>query len=116
MPAAATAKLPRRFSGLSRWCIRMARRPSVRGLDGASAFDGDYVDYHRFVVTDFKIDNTRSIHEDTLHLSHSVHADDDNVVCPTLSLVMTSSAELQRWGPWTPPPASSAGPAQVSVH
>jgi len=33
------------------------------------------VDYYRFVVTEFHVARTRSLHEDELYLSHSVHVD-----------------------------------------
>ena len=44
------------------------------------------MDYYRFVVTNFKIDHTRSIHNDTLHLTHTVHVDGDMVAFNTLAL------------------------------
>jgi len=44
------------------------------------------MDFYRFVVTNFKIDNTRSIHNDTLHLTHTVHVDGDMVAFNTLAL------------------------------
>jgi hypothetical protein len=33
------------------------------------------MDYYRFIVTQFHVANTRSLHEDELYLSHSVHVD-----------------------------------------
>ena len=47
---------------------------------------GTTVDFYRFMVTNFKIDNTRSLHEDTLYLSHTVHVDDDIVTSNVLKL------------------------------
>lgn len=44
------------------------------------------MDYYRFVVTNFKIDQTRSIHEDTLQLGHSVHVDNDVVASNVVKL------------------------------
>ena len=44
------------------------------------------MDFYRFVVTNFKIDHTRSIHNDTLHLSHTVHVNDDIVASNVLKL------------------------------
>ena len=37
------------------------------------------MDFYRFVVTDFQVLHTRAKHEDTLWLSHTVHADGDLV-------------------------------------
>jgi hypothetical protein len=44
------------------------------------------MDFYRFVVTNFKIDATRAIHNDTLHLTHTVHVDGDMVALNALAL------------------------------
>jgi hypothetical protein len=44
------------------------------------------MDFYRFVVTDFKIDDTRALHNDTLHLTHTVHVDGDLVAYNPLAL------------------------------
>jgi hypothetical protein len=44
------------------------------------------MDYYRFVVTSFEIAHTRSIHDDTLQLAHSVHVDDDVVASNVVKL------------------------------
>jgi hypothetical protein len=44
------------------------------------------MDFYRVVVTDFKVDHTRSQHNDTLHLSHTVHIDDDIIASNVVKL------------------------------
>lgn len=53
------------------------------------------MDFYRFVVTNFKIDHTRSIHEDTLHLSHTVHVDNDIVATNVLKLGNFNNGDYQ---------------------
>jgi hypothetical protein len=44
------------------------------------------MDYYQFAVTNFQIHDTRSIHNDTLHLTHTVHVDGDLVALNALNL------------------------------
>ena len=44
------------------------------------------MDFYRFAMTNFQISQTRSLHEDSLHLSHAVYADGDAIASSLVSL------------------------------
>jgi hypothetical protein len=53
------------------------------------------MDYYGFAVTNFQISDTRSLHEDTLHLSHAIFADGDMIDSSTITLGDFNNGDYQ---------------------